>query len=193
MSLTHRFEIALQMASRVHAAQRRKGGDIPYICHPLAVAGLVIEAGGDEDAAIAALLHDAVEDQGGLAMLETIRQAFGDAVAEIVDECSDTHENPKPPWRRRKEAYLSKIPGKSAAARLIGAADAVHNARALVADYRDAGESLWARFNGGRDGTLWYYRRLIEALDGGAADVLVAELRRTVETLEHLAGRSITR
>ncbi len=188
MPLTQRFEIALEMAARIHAAQRRKGGDIPYICHPLAVAGLVIEAGGDENTAIAALLHDAVEDQGGLAMLATIRQTFGDTVAEIVNECSDTYDDPKPPWRPRKEAYLAKIPSKSAAARLVGAADALHNARSLVADYRDAGEALWGRFNGGRDGTLWYYRQLVEAFDGDAADFLVGELRRTIESLEQLAS-----
>jgi (p)ppGpp synthase/HD superfamily hydrolase len=188
MALSTRFERALVFASRLHADQLRKGTPIPYISHLLVVAGLVIEQGGDEDAAIAALLHDAVEDRGGRPTLAKIRRRFGDSVAEIVEGCTDAFITPKPPWRERKEAYLAHLPQASAAVRLVAAADKLHNARATVADYRALGEAVWERFNGGREGTLWYYRALVEALQAAGPSPLVEELDRVVSELEHLAS-----
>jgi (p)ppGpp synthase/HD superfamily hydrolase len=185
-----RFSDALVFANEVHGAQSRKGTSIPYIAHLLAVASLVIEAGGDEDTAIAALLHDAVEDQGGAPMLDRIRKRFGPAVAEIVEACSDADVVPKPPWRERKEAYVRSIAHKSAPALLVSLADKVHNARAILADYRQLGDALWPRFTGGRDGTLWYYRALADAFRGRAPSALWATLDETVSELEGLAGIS---
>lgn len=161
-----RFSTALAFASEIHLVQRRKGTDIPYIGHLLAVASLVIEAGGDENAAIAALLHDAVEDQGGRSMLDRIRDRYGDEVAYIVEACTDAETIPKPPWRARKEAYVAAIPHKSEKALLVSLADKVHNASAILSDYSQIGEQLWLRFSGGREGTLWYYRALADAFRG---------------------------
>ncbi len=188
MALSTRFEEALIFATRLHARQVRKGTPVPYISHLLAVAGMVLEQGGDEDAAIAALLHDAVEDQGGRRTLDEIRRRFGDRVAEIVEECSDAFTFFKPPWRKRKEAYLAHLPQASAAVRLVSAADKLHNARTTVADYRAMGEALWERFNGGREGTLWFYRAMVEALQAGGSFSLVEELDRVVSELERLAS-----
>ena len=182
-----RFEQALRYAARLHARQTRKGTHIPYISHLLAVAGLVLEYGGGEDEAIAALLHDAAEDQGGAATLEAIRRQFGDVVTGIVEGCSDSMSALKPPWRQRKERYLAHLPGASASVRLVSAADKLHNARSTLADYRARGESIWDRFNGGRQGTLWYYRALVDAFRQAGNHPLVDELDRVVGEMERLA------
>ncbi|MDZ7630260.1 MAG: HD domain-containing protein [Gemmatimonadaceae bacterium] len=179
-----RFTEALVLASEAHATQRRKGTDIPYIGHLLAVAALVIEAGGDEDAAIAALLHDAVEDQGGAPMLQQIRERFGPDVADIVDACTDTDVQPKPEWRARKEAYIAAIAHKSAQALLVSLADKVHNAAAILLDHQQIGDAVWTRFNGGRAGTLWYYRALADAFRGRTPLPLWERLDATVHQLE---------
>jgi GTP pyrophosphokinase len=188
MTLTPRFDAALLLARRLHDRQLRKGGAVPYVSHLLGVASLVLENGGDEDQAIAALLHDAVEDQGGADTLHHIRHQFGSAVAGIVEECSDCQFEPKPPWRARKEAYLVGIQAKTPAARLVCCADKLHNARSLLVDYRQHGETLWQRFNGGRDGTLWYYRSLVDAFRTIGPPALAEELERTVAELERLAA-----
>ena len=142
----------------------RKGTGIPYVAHLLAVTALVLEADGTETEAIGALLHDAVEDGGGPEMLEYIRAEFGDDVAAIVEENSDSDEQPKPPWRERKERYLAAIPSKSAPAVLVSIADKLHNARSILLDYRTVGEPLWSRFKPGESGpVLWYYRGLHQA------------------------------
>jgi (p)ppGpp synthase/HD superfamily hydrolase len=188
MALSARFEEALIFATRLHARQVRKGTSIPYVAHLLAVASLVLEQGGDEDQTIAALLHDAAEDQGGRATLDDIRRRFGDRVAEIVEGCTDAFTTPKPPWRGRKEAYLAHLPQASAAVRLVSAADKLHNARAILADYRQLGEAVWRRFNSGREGTLWYYRALVGAFQAGGSFPLVEELDRVVSELERLAS-----
>jgi (p)ppGpp synthase/HD superfamily hydrolase len=185
-----RFSAALAFANEIHGTQTRKGLDTPYIAHLLAVASLVIESGGDEDAAIAALLHDAVEDQGGAPMLELIRARFGEVVAEAVDSCSDTDVTPKPPWKKRKEAYIASIPRKSRTALLVSLADKVHNARAILDDYKEVGETLWARFRGKRKGTLWYYRALADAFKGRKPHKLVMALETAVTELEDLAERA---
>ena len=158
MATSARFQEALSYAVGLHAEQRRKLSGEPYVAHLLAVAALVMEHGGNEEEAIAALLHDAVEDQGGLATREEIRRRFGDAVAAIVDGCTDTTETPKPPWRRRKEAYIARLRDASTSVRLVAAADKLHNARSILREYRRLGESLWGHFHGGREGTLWYFR-----------------------------------
>lgn len=196
MILTERFEEALVYAARLHSAQVRKGSGIPYVAHLLAVAGLVIEHGEDEDEAIAALLHDAVEDQGGAPRREEIRRRFGDRVAEIVDGCTDAETVPKPPWRARKERYVAHLAEAPPSVLLVSSADKLHNARSILADYRTCGEALWERFTGGREGTLWYYRALVEAFRArGAAVPLADELARVVTELERLgaAGGSASR
>ena len=184
MKLSYRFEDALLMATRLHANQKRKGADIPYVSHLLAVASLVLEEGGTEDQAIAALLHDAVEDQGGRDTLERIREEFGEDVAKIVDECTDAYDKPKPEWRKRKENYIVAIAHKSQMAREVSVADKLHNARSILIDYRSIGEELWDRFTGGKDGTIWYYRSLVEAFETHDNSRIVAELRRVVEEIE---------
>jgi GTP pyrophosphokinase len=184
--LSERFDRALGMAHRLHGSQKRKGCDVPYIAHLLAVAAIVLEAGGDENTAIAALLHDAVEDQGGQATLAEIRKEFGDEVAEIVMGCTDSDTIPKPPWRERKEKYIEHIRRAPWKVRLVSSADKLHNARAILADYREVGEALWPRFQGGKDKTLWYYRALIEAFREAGTQPVVEELARTFEELEKL-------
>jgi (p)ppGpp synthase/HD superfamily hydrolase len=182
-----RFEEALVFAARLHREQRRKGGDVPYVSHLLGVAAIVLEYGGDEDEAIAALLHDAIEDQGGVVVWRKIQERFGDRVAYIVHQCSDTDQTPKPPWQARKEAFLARLAETIPSALLVIAADKLHNARSLIADYRSCGDRLWIRFSGGRDGTLWYYRAVVETLKGATPGPLVQELARAVTELEQLA------
>jgi GTP pyrophosphokinase len=186
--LTSRFDRALQFASELHSGQVRKGSTVPYVSHLLSVASLVLEDGGDEDEAIAGLLHDAVEDQGGQPTLQEIRRRFGDRVARIVESCTDADTTPKPPWRERKERYLVHIASAPADARRVSSADKLHNARSILLDYRTHGEAVWARFRGGKDGTLWYYRALVTAFRAGGAGPLVRELERVVTALEGLAG-----
>lgn len=183
--LTDRFVAALNYATHLHRSQFRKGERVPYISHLYAVAGLVMEAGGSEDEVIGALLHDAVEDQGGLPRLEEIRQQFGDQVAEIVDGCTDAYEEPKPLWRPRKEAYVAHITAASDSVRLVSNADKLHNARSILADFREVGEAIWDRFSASRDETLWYYRSLADLFSQCPANSFLArELDRTVTLLE---------
>ena len=174
--LTDRFDEAFRLAHRLHRDQLRKGTSIPYVSHLMGVAALVIEHGGDEDQAIAALLHDAAEDQGGAATLAEIRAAFGDEVAGIVSDCTDAWGAPKPPWRDRKEAYLVALPGKPPRSQLVSLADKTHNAEAILSDHLLLGDALWGRFKGGAEGTRWYYGALAgifaEALPGPLSDRL---------------------
>lgn len=189
MAYTQKFEEALGYAAHVHRDQNRKGTNIPYVTHLLAVAAIVGENGGTESEVIAALLHDAPEDRGGEARLEDIRKRFGDEVAEIVAGNTDTFENPKPPWRERKEAYVAHIAHAPRSVRLVSAADKLHNARSVLADLRSVGDALWQRFNGGKEGTLWYYRALVEAFEAAGSNPVVEELDRVVNELERLAGK----
>jgi (p)ppGpp synthase/HD superfamily hydrolase len=187
MNLGERFSEAMVYAARLHADQQRKFAGDPYVGHLLRVAGSALEHGADEDEAIAALLHDAVEDQGGAKTLDEIRRRFGPRVAEIVAGCSDTDQTPKPPWRERKEAYLARLRNALPSVRLISACDKLDNARSLVAAYRGEGEAMWRRFHGGREGTLWYLRSVVEILKPTGQATLVQELDRTVAELEQLA------
>lgn len=188
--LTSRFDSAFVFAHQLHVAQRRKGTEIPYAAHLMAVAAIVLEHGGTEDEAIAALLHDAVEDQGGDAARREIARRFGVGVAAIVDGCTDAETIPKPPWRNRKEAYIAHLAAASPSVRLVSAADKLHNARAILSDYQRLGEALWGRFTGGRDGTLWYYRALVEAFGAFGTSPLLEELDRTVSELHRVVGGS---
>ena len=181
-----RFANALAYATTLHATQRRKGTDIPYIAHLLGVASLALEYTPDEDLAIAALLHDAVEDQGGAKTLRQIRRRYGDRVAEIVDGCSDTDVVPKPPWRRRKEVYLAHLTSASDDVLFVSACDKLHNLRAIVRDYRTHGDALWKRFNGGKDGTLWYYAALAKTYRKAGWSPLVEDISREVRTLQRI-------
>ncbi len=185
--LTGRFEDALVIAAQLHRRQTRKGSDVPYVSHLLSVAGLVLEHGGDEDETIAALLHDAVEDQGGKETLREIGGRFGERVAQIVQECSDTDEVPKPPWRERKEAYIEHLARASASARLISTADKLHNVRATLMDYRRYGERVWERFHTERNEQLWYYRGVANVLREYDGSPLTEELHRVVSEMEALA------
>lgn len=187
-TLTTRFEEALVYATRLHAGQPRKGTGTPYVAHLLGVASLVLEQGGDEDQAIAALLHDAVEDQGGLETLAEIRRRFGERVADMVLGSSDAVTTPKPPWRPRKEAYIAHLRQAPADERLVSVADKLHNARTLLYDYRTRGEAVWRHFKGGRDGTLWYYDALLEAFAEAGPTPLVDELAWVVEEIKALVG-----
>jgi GTP pyrophosphokinase len=188
MMLSERFTNALTFATQLHAEQTRKGSGIPYIAHLIGVASIALEYGANEDEAIAALLHDAIEDQGGEATREEIRRRFGDTVTEIVDGCTDSDQTPKPPWRQRKEAYIAHIPTASASVRLVSASDKLHNVRSILKDYRLLGDALWDCFKGGKNGTLWYYRSLVEAFHTAESTPLVDELERTVSELEGLVG-----
>jgi len=190
MELTARFTEAMTFTALLHGDQFRKGTDVPYLSHLLAVAGSVIENGGSEDEAIAALLHDAIEDRadrlgGSENLLALIRRRFGVRVAEIVIGCSDSEAIPKPPWRERKERYLAHLAEADRSVLLVSAADKLHNARRILADYRQLGETLWPRFNApGRD-ILWYYASLVEAYRGSSLSPrqLVEELAEVVTEL----------
>jgi (p)ppGpp synthase/HD superfamily hydrolase len=144
----------------------------------------VLEAGGDEDLAIAALLHDVVEDCGGAPVLEEVRRSFGERVAHVVEGCTDTDLDPKPPWRRRKEDYLKHLQTADSDVRLVSAADKLHNARSILADYREIGESVWRRFQGKHDGTLCYYRSLVDEFRKRDTNPLINQLERVVKELE---------
>jgi len=183
--LTPRFHGALAYAAELHSRQVRKGSGVPYVAHLLSVCALVLEHGGGEDDAIAALLHDAVEDQD--VSVDEIRQRWGDTVARIVEGCTDAFTRPKPPWKERKERYLAHLPEADARTRRVSCADKLHNARSVVADYRLVGEQVWERFNAGRDQSLWYYRELADTFKRLDADSPLAhELDRTVSELEEL-------
>lgn len=188
--LDQRFVDVLAYAINLHVRQARKGTRVPYVSHLLGVASIVLAEGGDEDMAIAALLHDAVEDQGGKPTLHEIERRFGKRVARLVEACTDADSVPKPPWKDRKTRYIEAVRHEPADARLISAADKLHNARDILADYRQHGEEVWKRFRGGREGTLWYYRSLVKAFRAAGSNRLVEELDRVVTELEILVGKN---
>jgi (p)ppGpp synthase/HD superfamily hydrolase len=188
--LGDRFRGAMVFAAELHDGQFKKGGhNIPYISHLLGVTSLVIEAGGDEDMAIAALLHDAVEDQGGLPRLDEIREKFGDRVARIVDGCTDSYEvsGEKREWGERKRAYIEKVAHEPDDVRRVSAADKLANAREILSDYRVEGDAVFNRFTGRKDGTLMYYRAMVNVFRKAGSNPLIDELDRVVTELERLA------
>ena len=192
-ALTERFLAAVALAQEVHGHVRRSGTEIPYLAHLLVVTGLVIEDGGDEDQAIAAMLHDAVEDGGGRAMLERIARSFGPRVAAIVEACSDTVEvvDEQEAWIERKRRYLAHLPEVEDDAILrVALADKVHNARSIVRDYRDEGHALWERFTQktARE-QLWYYGGLLGFFEARRPGPLTEDLLRAVDELSWLVAR----
>jgi (p)ppGpp synthase/HD superfamily hydrolase len=186
MELSPRFLAAFELAYELHAGQLRKGSSVPYLTHLMAVAALVGEYGGDEDQMIAALLHDAVEDQGGPVARERIQDIFGERVAALVDACTDADEIPKPPWQQRKEAYLGALAAAPHDARLIVAADKLHNVRMLIIDLRERGHELWQLFTGKREGSLWYYSEAVNALATDWDHAILGALADEVQLLHEL-------
>jgi (p)ppGpp synthase/HD superfamily hydrolase len=188
------FGRALAFATQLHARQVRKETDIPYISHLIGVAGLVLENDGDRDQAIAALLHDSIEDcgvnyPGGVSALrERIQEEYGEKVLAIVEGCTDAETVPKPPWRERKASYIAHLADAPSEVLLVSCADKLHNARAIVADLRVMGNELFERFTGKREGTIWYYESLAEVFGRRGPKDIAAELGRTVETMKQLAG-----
>jgi (p)ppGpp synthase/HD superfamily hydrolase len=184
-----RLQRAFRYAAEKHYGQTRKQSAVPYLSHLMAVASLVLEAGGDEDMAIAALLHDVVEDCGGMPRLREIRKKFGPRVARIVEGCTDSFGEPKPEWAERKKDYLREVQHAGAETRLVSASDKLHNVRTILADYRQHGEAIWTRFTGKRDGTLWYYRALSDEYGRRGPNCITRELEIAVAQLELAVGQ----
>jgi len=189
-TLGPRLQRAFRYAAAKHAGQTRKQTAVPYLSHLMAVASLVLEAGGDEDMSIAALLHDVVEDCGGMPRLREVRKQFGPRVAKIVEGCTDAYVVPKPEWLERKKNYLREVKHADAETRLVSAADKLHNVRTILADYRQVGESIWKRFSGKKEGTLWYYRALSDEYRRGNPNRITGELEIAVGELERAVGRN---
>jgi (p)ppGpp synthase/HD superfamily hydrolase len=192
-----RLQRAFRYAAEKHAGQTRKQTAVPYLSHLMAVASLVLEAGGDEDMAIAALLHDVVEDCGGLPRLREVRKLFGARVAKVVEGCTDSFGELKPEWIERKKDYLREVKHADAETRLVSASDKLHNVRTILADYRQDGEAIWARFNGKKEGTLWYYRALNNEYrrrhpnrSTRELEIAVTELESAVAKNSHSSKRS---
>jgi len=193
MKMGPKFERALAYAARIHRKQTRKGTDVPYISHLLAVAGIVLEYGATETEAIGALLHDAAEDAGGLRQLAIVKRKFGPQVAAIVADCSDTFETPKPPWKPTKTAYLAHLKTVSASVQLVSAADKLHNIRSIAADYATIGEKIWSRFSCSKADTLWQYRELAKTYlaatpRSAAFRELARKVDETVRAVHRAAG-----
>ena len=186
-----RLQRAFRYAAKMHAGQTRKQTAVPYLSHLMAVTSLVLEAGGDEDLAIAALLHDVVEDCGGMPRLREIHRMFGARVAEVVEGCTDSFVNPKLEWTIRKGEYLKRLKHEDDETRLVSVCDKLHNVRTILADYRNDGEAIWKRFNGGRDGTLWYYRALSNEFSRRKRNRITRELAVVLTELEKLCGRTL--
>ena len=182
-NLSDQYASAFTIAFKLHQKQSRKGSQIPYIAHLISVSAIVLENGGSENQAIAALLHDAVEDQGGLPTLQIIRDSFGDDVARIVEGCTDAFTDPKPPWKERKIDYLEKLKAAPDEILLVSLADKLHNARSILQDLLTEGDALWEKFNGKKAGTLWYYQSLANIFDSSSFPSLSNELRHLVEEI----------
>ncbi len=187
-TLGERFQQALQYARHAHGGQTRKGTNIPYISHLMAVASLVLDDGGDEDEAIGGLLHDVAEDCGGRSRLEDVRAHFGDKVARIVEGCTDSWKTPKDQWIERKKAYLAHAHALPPEVLRVSAADKVHNAYAILRDLRTIGERVWERFSAGPDDVLWYYDSLVRAFRESGGGPLVEELARIVRGIQREMG-----
>ena len=193
--LSDAFDRALLLATDHHRRQLRKGTDVPYVSHLLSVAALTLEMGGSETEAVGALLHDAVEDGGGPPMLERIEREFGPDVARIVHANSDSDTEPKPPWGERKRAYIESIGHKQPDELRVSLADKLHNARAILLDYRTHGDEIWTRFKAGQ-GTFvrMYYRGLYDAFDarrdalGERALPALEEFGRTIDEIDRLSA-----
>src|SRR5208283_4660883 len=188
-ALGSRLQRAFRYAAEQHDGQTRKQSAVPYLSHLMAVASLVLEAGGDEDMAIAALLHDVVEDCGGMPRLREVRKMFGSRVAKIVEGCTDSFGEPKPEWVERKKGYLREVKHADVETRLVSASDKLHNVRTILTDYRQHGEAIWTRFTGKKEGTLWYYRALSDEYRRRNPNRITSELEITVTALESAANK----
>lgn len=189
MKLTDRFVQALEYSFYLHKDQTRKVTNVPYMSHLLSVSALVIENNGTEDEAIAALLHDAVEDQGGLKILEEIKSKFGQNIGCIVEECSDSFtakDEEKLDWKQRKIAYISKVEKMSKSALLVNYADKIHNLRSILRDHRLLGKDIWTVFKSSKLDMIWLYRSLIAEYRKHESHVLVDELEELVNQIEKL-------
>ena len=186
--LTGRFDEALKYAHDVHREQVRKGNQSPYISHLMGVASIVLDDGGSEDEAIGALLHDAAEDHGGRPRLEDIRTRFGDGVAKIVEDCTDSWDTPKRPWMDRKREYVEHARALDASSLRVSSADKVHNAYAILRDLRNSGEAVWERFNAPADDVVAYYESLVKAFRHAGGGRLVDELDRIVKGIQREMG-----
>lgn len=186
--LSRRFDEAFAYAHEVHADHIRKGNGVPYIGHLMGVASIVIDDGGSEDEAIAALLHDAPEDRGGRARLEDIRRRFGETVARIVADCTDSWTTPKEPWAERKKRYAEHAKTLEPSSLRVSAADKVHNAYAILRDLRNVGDKVWERFNASPDDILAYYQSLVRSYRETGGGRLVDELDRIVRAIEREMG-----
>lgn len=184
--LTSRFEEALVFATRLHGKQIRKMTGVPYISHLLSVSALVLEDHGTEDEAIAALLHDAMEDQGGQETGDLIRAKFGDVVANLVEDCSEEEEWSQLTWREYKQKYIDKFASNSLSARRIALADKLHNARSNRSELLIYGDKAWNISRGKKEGTLWFYRSLIEIGKKDGFSFLINELQQVVSDLEKM-------
>ena len=187
-TLTRRFDEAFVYAHETHADQSRKGSGVPYVGHLMGVASIVIDDGGNEDEAIAALLHDAAEDRGGRSRLDDIRTRFGDAVAKIVEDCTDSWDTPKAPWAVRKQQYVEHARSLGPSSLRVSAADKVHNAYAILRDLRNVGEKVWERFNASADDIVAYYQGLVRSYREAGGGRLVDELDRIVRAIEREMG-----
>jgi (p)ppGpp synthase/HD superfamily hydrolase len=187
-ALTQRFDEGLRYAHEVHDAQTRKGTDVPYLAHLIGVASIVLDDGGTEDEAIAALLHDAAEDHGGKPRLEDIRARFGNDVAKIVEDCTDSWSTPPEPWAVRKMRYVEHARTLSGGSLRVSAADKVHNTYAILRDLRNIGERVWERYSAKPDDVLSYYQSLVRAYREAGGGRLVDELERIVRGIEREMG-----
>ena len=187
MEYSPRIVDAFACTYELHRTQVRKGSHVPYITHLMGVAAIVGRYGGDEDQFIAALLHDAVEDQGGKDTLDLIRERFGGTVATYVDGCTDSDQTPKPPWQERKEQFIEASTQASPKQKLIIAADKLHNVRSIVSDLHERGNAVWKMFKGGRENTLWYYGEMVRALSTGWSHALLRELAAEHDIMHRLA------
>jgi GTP pyrophosphokinase len=180
---------AMKVAAQIHAAQIRTDTTIPYLSHLLGTCSIAMEYGATEDEAIAALLHDAIEDGEPVAAARATVRTFGDDVARIVEGCTDTDTHPKPPWPERKRAYLARLAAEDRSVLLVSASDKLHNARSIVRDIRGVGAEVWTRFSVPKEDTLWYYRTLVTTYRANPEHnpALVDELDRTVTEMESLA------
>jgi len=193
MDYSPRIVEAFSFTYELHHAQRRKGSRVPYITHLMGVAAIAGRHGADEDQFIAALLHDAVEDQGGRNTLERIRSVFGEVVAGYVEGCSDSDAEPKPPWRERKERFIEHAKTADPKLKLVIAADKLHNARSIVSDLSERGGAVWDLFKGRRDGTLWYYGEMVRALALGWPHPILRELSHVVDEMHRIAHEMETK
>lgn len=181
---------AMAVAAQIHGTQVRKHTTIPYLSHLLGACSIALDYGATEDEAIAALLHDAIEDGRPTAAARATVWSFGDEVGRIVEGCTDADTHPNPPWRERKEAYVARLATEDRPVLLVSASDKLHNARSIVRDLSGVGEAVWERFSVPKADTLWYYRSLVTTFRCNPAHTpaLIDELDRTVTEMARLAS-----